>query len=937
MYLRFGNLDAACCVFDRMPDVNDVSWNTMISGYVQAGLFIKSIELFRRMREEGVWPNGFVLSSLITGCNRLASSVWHGVEIHALVCKIGLLSDVFVSSAILHVYGTYGFMFDARRFFHEMPEKNVVSWTSLMVGYSKNNEPKEAVNIYQWMRHEGVSCNANSLATMISSCWLLEDEWLGLQVLAHVVMYGLETDISVENALIAMFGSFGSVDDACYVFNRMEERDTISWNSMISIHSRNGDCEESLRCFDQMCRSNVNPDSTTLSSLISSCSCIDNLKWAKGVHGLVIKVGCESTVTICNTLITMYSLTGKSEDAELVFHLMHERDLISWNSMMACFGQSGWCRDALKLMVELLGRGERPNHLTFASTLAACSSPEALLKGKLVHALIIIMGLQANLLVGNALVTMYGKCGAMGEARHVFRMMPETELVTWNAMIGGHAENEEQQGAMEAFKLMRDLGIPSNYITIVNVLSACSSRDELLKYGMPIHAHAISSGFESDDYVKNSLLTMYAKCGELGSSNFIFNGLATKSVVSWNAMIAASAHHGCGEEAMKLVVGMRHAGLELDQFSFSAGLAASASLAVLEEGQQLHSLIIKLGFDSDLHVTNAAMDMYGKCGKMDDALRILPETGKRSRQSWNILISGYARHGCFEKAKESFQEMLDIGLKPDYVTFVSLLSACNHAGLVDEGLMYFGLMTSDFGIAPGIEHCACIVDLLGRSGRLVDAERFIREMPVSPTNLVWRSLLAACRTHGNLEMGKRAAKRLLELDSSDDSAYVLLSNVCAINKRWDDVEKVRNQMQSYNIKKKPACSWIKVKNKVSSFGIGDRTHPQAKQVYAKLEELLQKIKEVGYVADTTFVLHDTDDEQKEHNLWNHSEKLALAFGLITTPEGSTIRIFKNLRVCGDCHSVYKFVSQVVGREIVLRDPYRFHHFSCGICSCSDYW
>ncbi|XP_058097163.1 pentatricopeptide repeat-containing protein At3g24000, mitochondrial [Magnolia sinica] len=937
MYARFGDVDTARCLFDRMPQRNTASWNTIISGYVRAGLLGDAIELFRELRREGVGPNGFVLASLVSGCNRSVASICEGFQIHGLVLKVGLLADVYVSSAILHLYGVCGFMPDLQRFFDEMPERNVVSWTSLMVGYLKNGDPEETVYVYWRMRWEGVDCNQNSLATVISSCGLLEDELLGRQVLGHVVISGFETNLSVANALISMFGSFGSVGDACCVFDRMEDRDTISWNSMISMYSHNGFFKESLDCFHRMCSMYIQPDSTTISSLLSACSCVDDLKWGKGIHGIAVKFGHDSTASVCNTLITMYSMTSRFEDAQLVFHSMTKRDLISWNSMMACFVQSRQYGNALKLLVELLGTCQGANHVTFTSALAACSSPEALIKGKMVHALVILLGFQENLLVGNALVTMYGKCHAMGEAECVFRAMPKTDVVTWNAMIGGNVENEEQQEAIKDFNSMRETGMVTNYITMVNVLSACSSPDDLLKYGMPIHAHIVLSGFESDNYVKNSLLTMYAKCGALDSSYFIFDGLAEKTVVSWNAMIAANAYHGRGEEALKLFVEMRRAGLELDHFSLSGGLAASAHLAILEEGQQLHNMIIKLGFESDLHVTNAAMDMYGKCGKMDEVLRILPETSKRSRLSWNILISGFARHGRFEKAREAFQGMLEMGLKPDYVTFVSLLSACNHAGLVNEGLKYFTLMTSEFGISPGIEHCVCMVDLLGRSGRLVDAERFIEEMPVSPNDLVWRSLLAASRNHGNLELGKRAAQCLLEMDPSDDSAYVLLSNVCAVNRRWDDVEKVRSHMELNNVKKRPACSWIKVKNEVSLFGMGDRTHPRAKQIYAKLEELLQMIKEAGYVADTTFVLHDTDDEQKEHNLWNHSEKLALAFGLISTPEGSPIRVFKNLRVCGDCHSVYKFVSRAVGREIVLRDPYRFHHFSGGTCSCSDYW
>ncbi|KAE8679213.1 Detected protein of confused Function [Hibiscus syriacus] len=379
-------------------------------------------------------------------------------------------------------------------------------------------------------------------------------------------------------------------------------------------------------------------------------------------------------------------------------------------------------------------------------------------------------------------------------------------------------------------------------------------------------------------------ITMYAKSGMMVEAKKVCQmmpseiKLLDKNTISWNAIIAANAHHGLEEEVLKCIAKMRNAGIDLDQFSFSEGLAAVAKLAALEEGQQLHCLAVKLGFDWIL----------------------------LSRLSWNILISAFARHGYFQKARETFNEMLEMGVKPDHVTFVSLLSACSHEGLVDEG-------------------------------RLIEAKTFISEMPVPPDALVCRTLLASCKTHGNLELGRKAAEHLIKLDPSDDSAYVLYSNVCATTGKWGAVEDVRRQMGSYNIKKKPAFSWVKLKNEVVWFRMGDQTHPQTNEIYAKLGELKKLIKEAGYVPDTSYALQDTDEEQREHNLWNHSEKLALAFGLTNIPSGSTIKVFRNLRVCGDCHSVYKFVNGIKRRKIVLRDPNRFHHFSDGQCSCRDYW
>lgn len=938
MYSKFGRIKEARHVFDQMPERNDASWNNMVSGYVKMGYYIDATWLFIEMWDRGIQLNGFVIASLLSGFVRSESMVFEGFQIHSLVLKNGLLlHDVFVGTSLLHFYGAYGILSSAYRLFEEMPQKNVVSWTSFMVGFSDSGDNEVVVQLYQRMRREGIGCNQNTFTTVISSSAALDDEFLCHQVLGHVIKSGFEDNVSVGNSLVSMFGSFGGVEEACYVFDQMVERDTISWNSMIAAYANNLFCVECFKCFDLMRNDHGEINATTVSTLVSVSSTLEMLKWGRGIHGLALKLGLDSNICLCNTLLTMYSETGKSEEAESLFRGMKEKDLISWNSLMAGYVSEGRNLDALRVLSDLLGLRKFISYVTFASAFSACSDPEFLAEGKMVHGLALIFGFHENLVVGNALVTMYGKCGMMSEAKQVFQKMPEQELVTWNALIGGYAENEEPDEAVKAFKFMREIGEPANYITMVSVLGAFSAPPNLLKFGMPLHAHMILTGFETNEYVKNSLITIYANCGDISSSNIIFDELINKTTVTWNAMVAANAHHGFGEEALKLILEMQRARVDFDQFSLSASLAVAADLASLEEGKQLQGLAIKLGFASYHYVKNSTMDMYGKCGQMEDVLKMLPEPNVRSRLCWNILISSFSRHGYFQKARETFHEMLKHGSKPDHVTFVSILSACSHGGLIDEGLEYFASMTSVFGVPSEIEHCVCLVDLLGRSGRLAEAEAFIANMPVPPNDFIWRSLLAACRIHGDMDLGEKAAKRLLESNPSDDSAYVLYSNVCAASGKWQDVQDVRVEMESNSVKKQPACSWVKLKTEVGTFGIGDRSHPKSEQIYIKLAELRKKINEAGYVADTSFALHDTDEEQKEHNLWNHSERLALAYGLISTPEGSTLRIFKNLRVCGDCHSVYKFVSSIVQRDIILRDPYRFHHFRDGKCSCGDYW
>ncbi|RAL50921.1 hypothetical protein DM860_005277 [Cuscuta australis] len=937
MYSKFGRVECARYVFDQMPQRNEASWNNIISGYVLTCRYYDAVRLFIEMWGLGIEVNEYTFASVLTALSRSESMCLEGYQVHGLLLKYGFLCNIFVGTSLLHFYGAYGLTSDARIFFEEMPEKNVVSWTSMMVTCSNNGNSEEAISLFKRLRCGGIVCNQNTFTAVISSCSSLEAVFVGLQVLGHVVKSGFEDNVSVGNALISMFGNFNFVEEASRVFEGMTERDTISWNSMISVQAHNLLCEEAFRCFYSMRREHNDIDSTTLSSMLSACGSLEYINQGRGMHGLVIKLGFNSNMCVSNTLLSMYADSFRCSDAENIFHNMPDKDLISWNSMMAAYVLVGNYFQALKLLTEMLRMGMSVSYVTFASALAACSDAEHLSEGNILHGLILTSGLHEDLIVGNALVTMYGKHGMMVDAEKVFINMPKKELVTWNALIGGYASHYETDGVVRTFKLMRESSEPSNYITIINALGSCSSSFDLVNTGMPLHGHIILTGFEADEYVRNSLIAMYAECGDLKSSNFIFNDAFYKSFVTWNVMVSANAHHGHWEEALKLFRNMQRAKVELDQFSLSSALSAAANLGSLEEGQLLHCLATKLGFDSYHYIINATMDMYGKCGELEYVLKMLPEPNTRSRLSWNIMMSTFSRHGLFREAREAFHEMLKYGQKPDNVTFVSLLSACSHGGLVDEGLAHFASMTTDFGVPVAIEHCVCIVDMLGRSGRLAEAEAFIKEMVVPPNDFVWRSLLAACRMHGHAELAKKATDYLLASNPMDDSAHVLYSNVCATSGKWQDVQNVRAKMELSNIKKQPSCSWVKMRDKIYTFGIGDGTHSLSEQIYDKLGELRIKLKEAGYVPDTSFALHDTDEEQKEQNLWRHSEKLALAYALITTAEGSKLRIFKNLRVCGDCHSVYKLVSNIVRREIVLKDPYRFHHFSGGKCSCGDYW
>lgn len=366
-------------------------------------------------------------------------------------------------------------------------------------------------------------------------------------------------------------------------------------------------------------------------------------------------------------------------------------------------------------------------------------------------------------------------------------------------------------------------------------------------------------------------------------------------------------------------------------------LLACAHLASQKQCKLIHGYIIKGGFNSNLVIVTALIDTYANCGILEVAHQLFDQMSEKNVVSWSAMIAAYGMHGLGEEAISLFHQMQMTGILPNHITFVSLLSACSYSGLVLEGRQYFNSMVQYYCIVPRVVHYACMVDLLGRAGHLHEAWDLIKTMPLEPGASVWGALLGACRVHCNIELGQYAAEQLFELEPKNAGCYVLLANIYAAAGRWEDVARVRTMMKDRAVKKTPGYSCTEVNNRVHAFVMGDRSHPQSKEIYEMLETLERKMEAVGYVPDTNFVLHDVEEEVKESMLSTHSEKLALAFGLISTSPGTPLWITKNLRICGNCHSVTKLISKIAMREIYMRDANRFHYFKDGMCSCKDYW
>ncbi|KAH7680584.1 TPR-like protein [Dioscorea alata] len=817
-YAKSGRIEKARQVFDAMPERNSVSWNAMISGYVQHGDLATARWLFDRMPDRDVasW------NSMITG------------YCHA------------------HRMG------EARWLFENMPARNLVSWTVMISGYVQINEYEEAWRFFLYMHRCLMSPDQPNFTAAVSAVVGLGNIVLLENLRSLAIKTGFEGDVVVGTAILnAYTRESGALESALRFFEGMRERNEYSWSTMITALSHVGRLDDALLFYER------DPSKTIVSQTALLAGFAQNNRIHEARH--VFEQMPDPNVVSWNAMIAGYAQNGMLDEAKKLFDRMPIRNTISWASMIAACAQNGESEEALGLLSELHWHGIVPTLSSFTSGFFACANIRALEMGRQLHSLAIKAGSQFNAYVNNGLITMYAKCKNTEDATRVFNLMRTKDIVSWNSLIAGLSHNYLLDVARTVFDKM------------------------------PIH-----------------------------------------DVVSWTAIISAYSQAGQGNESLELFLRMLREGALPNSSTMTTLLSTCGDVGSSRLGRQAHVLTIKLGFDLNLFVGNALISMYFKCGCRDSFL-VFAKMPEHDLISWNSMLAGCAQNGLGREGIEIFEQMKAERILPNQISFMGLLCACSHAGLVDEGWHYFNSMSKDYRLMPLEGHYACMVDLLGRAGRLDEAKEFIENMPIEPDSVVWAALLGACRIHQNVELGRMVAEKLFQMEPQIAGNYVLLSNIYASRGMWNKVDEVRELMRARGVTKSPGCSWIQIRNKLHSFITGDKHHEQIVEIHALLKELYVKLKYAGYVPDTQFVLHDVEEEQKENVLLYHSEKLAVAYGLLATSDGTPLQIMKNLRICGDCHNFMRFISKITKREIDIRDGNRFHHFNDGNCSCGDYW
>lgn len=583
-----------------------------------------------------------------------------------------------------------------------------------------------------------------------------------------------------------------------------------------------------------MLKSSNRPESHTFAGIFSAAIVLEDAVMAKQAHCFVVKLTGSHDVFVYSSMLNVYCKLGFLSDGRQVFDEMSEKNSITWSTLISGYSSQRLGNEAFEIFGVMVSGGEEEvNEFVLTSVLSAFTSPDSVDKGKQVHCLAVKNGCSQIVSVGNAVVTMYAKCRSLKDAVQMFELSTDKNAITWSAMITGHAQSGDGEKALVLFKDMHSFGMKPSEYTLVGVLNASSDTVEIV-VGKQVHAYLIKLGFEFQMYIMTAMIDMYAKCGFIVDAQQGFDTLDEADLVLWTSMIGGYVQNGDNESAFGVYCRMQVEGIFPNELTMASVLKACSSLSALEQGKQIHAHVVKNGFTLEVPIGSALSTMYAKCGSLDDGHAVFRRMPARDVVSWNAMISGVSHNGRGIEALDLFEEMLLEGVKPDYVTFINILSACSHMGMVDRGWEYFQMMSEKFHIAPRLEHYACMVDILGRAGKLQEAKEFIESATIDHGLCLWRILLSASRNHRKYELGAYAGEKLMELGSKESSAYVLLSSIYSALGRLDDVERVRRIMSSRGVNKEPGCSWIELKNQVHVFVVGDMLHPEIKSIREEL-------------------------------------------------------------------------------------------------------
>ncbi|KAI5073993.1 hypothetical protein GOP47_0012006, partial [Adiantum capillus-veneris] len=782
MYAKCGSLVKAQQVFDEFPVCDVVLWTTLIVGYTENGQAEGALECFEEMQLENVAPSPVTLLCCLKSCVSIDATD-KAQEIHAEIERRRLLgNNIALCNTLVDTYARWGWFLIAREVLYRIPERNIISWTSLIAGFVEHGLGQEGLNCFEEMQVQGVIPDAAAYVCCLKACGMEGSTNKGKHIHAVIVAQGVPLDnLFVGTTLVDMYANCGALPSAQKVSNDLPRRNSASWNALIAGYVEHDLSKVALECLEQMQAEGIFPDIVTYLCCLKACANLGAIDKAEDLHAEMDRRGFLSDLAR-NTLLDVYAKCGSFTLARQMFDALAYHDVISWTSLIAGYVEHGDGESALRSYMQMQVEGISPDAATLVCGLKACGRLGASTKGKELHALIERHApLNVDHSIGNTLVDMYAKCGLLTRAQQQFETLAVRSVVSWNSLIAAYVEQDHCEKALECFKLMQTEGIPPSAITLLSVLKAGISTGAMDKVQYA-HDEIVKQGLlEEDRAVGTTLIQIYAKAGMLVKAQKVFDKLPVRSVVAWTALIAGYSEHQHFEEAIKCYEKIKLEGVSSNALTYICSLKACRSIGAAGRATELHAEIERQGLlDSDL-VGNTLIDTYAKFGELQKAQEVFNNLQVRDVVTWTALMSGYAQHGARKAVSCTLGHMLAEGIEPDSVTFVVVLMACNKTGEWGTCQTYFDAMSEGYGVAPTSAHHSCLIHLLASSGQLDKATAMVYDLPSFLELVPWHSILGACRKWGNLEVGKQAFKQAMYLNQKDPSSYVLMANIYAVN------------------------------------------------------------------------------------------------------------------------------------------------------------
>ena len=847
MYAKCGMLATSQLVLESLHVRDIIAWNALIAGYAHQGLNHEALSCYEQMQTEGLSPNAITFVCILKACGG-AKVIKTGKLIHEEIVKRDLLGkEIVLGTALVDMYAKCGMLAKAQQLLKELPIRDAVSYNALIAGYAEWGKFLEALKCFESMQNEGVSPDAVTFICTLKVCGTTGSVEKGKQIHENIANRGL-LNKDIGNALVDMYAKCGLLEKAQQVLWEFPVVDVVSCNSVILGYVQQGQDEKAMKCYAWMRTMGLSPDSVTFTWLLKACESIGAIEKGKEIHEEIVGGGfLEKDIVLGTALVDMYARCGVLDKAQHVLEELPMRDTVTWNTLIAGYANQEQCHEALECFGRMQSEGLLPDVVTYLSILKACGSSGAIDQGKKIHDVIVSKGLlKQDIVLGNALVDMYVKCGMLAKAQQVLNEIPVRDGVSWNTLIAGYARQGQCYEALKCFEQMQKEGISPYAVTYTCILMACGSIGALKK-GKQIHREIMMSQDLLEDVVLgNALVDMYVKCGMLSTAQEVLEELPNRNIVSWSALIAGYAQQGQGHEALDCYERMQSEGICANVVTFICVLNACGCAGAIDMGKKIHEEIVIQGLlEKDIVLGNALVDMYAKCSMLVKARQILEELPIRNIISWNALISGYAEQGEGNEALNCFEKMQNEGISPNEITFLSVLSACSHAGLLDQAELLYTDMTKKYGITPSIEHHTCMLMILGSGGHFEKAMEVINVMPSCDNLQVWLVLLGACKKWGNVKLGRLTFDQIVQLDNSCSTAYVLISDILAAAGMHEDVEKINALRRKYATWKKQGKNLgVDTSGNVHAFSRKDIQHSLSKTMYTNEKTITCKMTSV---------------------------------------------------------------------------------------------